>query len=144
MNQLTFMDNAFMTSLCGYEISAIQPELWDRQTLVFLCQSKQMYEQIRESIRRGYKPSSTSMGNGYEIDIYTNLNYSKSERDPAMRNIRAIYCNENMIPPRVLNERFPNSYIIRVREVKRKEPVYDITRRNFGEILEIPRNGGCS
>ena len=96
---------------------AMEPMMWDRQTLAILSHIDTL-ETIKEDIRGKHKPTSHSDGNGYEIDVYTNLNYDMWERDPAMRNIRVVYCDIGIMDIKSVNERFPNAYIVKVETKK--------------------------
>lgn len=142
-NNLTFIDNELMIGLCGYDVSALKPDMWDRQTLAILCHISDKHK-IMNSIRRVHKPTSHSEGSGYEIDIYTNLNYKMNERDPAMRNIRVVYCDIDTMTLEALNNRFPNSYIIKARKENRKEISYDRPQYASREISEISCTEWCT
>lgn len=111
MNDIGFISPA-VTSL-PYRLSAYKPELWDRQTVVLLCNNVNINE-LRKHIRSIHRPNATSSGSNYEIDIFVNLNYKKGEPDPANRNIRIIYCDSEDITMESINNRFPNGYIITV------------------------------
>ena len=113
----------------------MEPIEWDRQTLAILFYSNNVGNYAKDDIRSRYKPTSHSEGNGYEIDVYTNLNYSKFERDHAMRNIRVVYCDMNILSDQSVNNRFPNAYIVRVKERSEEVDTQRISR-------EIPQISG--
>ena len=92
---------------------AIEPMMWDRQTLAILSHTS-ILEMVKADIRSKHKPTSHSEGNGYEIDVYTNLNYNVWETDPAMRNIKVVYCDIGIMDMESVNKRFPNAYIVKV------------------------------
>ena len=110
-----------------------EPVLWDRQTLLFICDGIAIKDMVKDSITRKYKPTSHSEGYGYCIDVYTNLNYSIHETDPAMRNIRCVYCDSNIMNMQAIYDRFPNSYMIKV-ERRDGNDACRISR----EVPEIP------
>lgn len=139
MNEVGFMEDSLLlaiTSVCGSNMEVRKPDFWDRQTIVMICDSQHTIDRIRNILGRRRSPSSHTYSRGYEIDGYVNLNYSKSEKDPANRNVRIVYCNDRIMTMREVDDRFPNSYIFKV---KGKEDDYD-TRRISREIPQISRN----
>lgn len=128
----------FLSLPLDIELEYLEPTTWDRQTLAILYCGN-IGTKVMNSIRRTYKPTAHSEGRGYIIDVYTNLNYSPDEKDPAMRNIRCVYCNFDIMTLEEINRRFPNAYIVRVR-AERRDIHADFTRQIGGEILKIPCN----
>ena len=110
------MNVGFLQLPSNIEFEYIEPFFWDRQTLVIIYCGEDVGRNVMEHIRRLHKPTSHSKGTGYNIDVYTNLNYSISERDPAMRNIRCVYCNFDIMTSEEINKRFPDAYIVRVKK----------------------------
>ena len=140
-NFLGFMHNDIVTS--GYDIWIQGNDrgfMWDRQTVVMLCDNNNVAEGIRKELGRRRPPSSHTSSKGYEIDGYVNLNYSVDERDPANRNVRIVYCDMQIMTIEQVNDRFPNSYMIKVKE--RRDKIGDATQRIGRKVLEIPCNGG--
>lgn len=119
MNNIGFISPA-VTSL-PYRLSAYEPELWDRQTVVLLCGDDIDINELRRHIRNIHKPNAVSNGSNYDIDIFVNLNYKMGEPDPANRSVRIIYCNTKSITMESINNRFPNSYIIKVDTMRGEE-----------------------
>jgi hypothetical protein len=140
MEKLGFM-HEIITTHDKYDISyGCNGSEWDRQTVVILCGSSQISCKMRSYVGRRKSPSSHSYGNGYQIDIFTNLNYSKNEKDPAMRNIRIVYCDMSIMNMREVNSRFPNSYIIIMRDKGDELINGNDTRRIGREIPQISCN----
>ena len=108
----------FITVPLGIQHERIEPDNWDRQTLAILFNNLEVGKILQDQIRREHKPVSTSIGDGYSIDIYVNMNYEKWEKDPALRNIRVVYCDMTILSEESVNKRFPNAYIIRVETEK--------------------------
>ena len=125
----------------GFKFTTIEPAQWDRQTMVVLSDRRRIGS-IKEVIRMRYKPTSHSEGHGYDIDVYTNLNYRKDEKDPAMRNIRCVYCDYGIMTMESINKRFPNSYIV-VDGLMEGGVQYDVqygSQQISGEVPQIPRH----
>lgn len=139
MGDLGFMHNDIVQN-GTYDITYNYNGGWDRQTIVMMCQSAEDVAGIRKLLGRRRSPSSRSQGNGYQIDVYTNLNYEAWERDPAKRNVRIVYCDMNIMRIKEINDRFPNSYMLIVRRGDKKYGSKFIS----GEISQAPRNGGCT
>ncbi len=83
---------------------------WDRQTVVIYCDEHRL-DSIRHHIHKVHRPHATSNIPHGIIDVFVNLNYSPSERDPANRNIRIVYCSKELSVEEIIN-RFPNCYIL--------------------------------
>lgn len=119
MGDLGFMHNEIMDN-GTYDVAYKYNGFWDRQTIVMMCQSAEDAIGIRKLLGRRRSPSSHSMGNGYQIDVYTNINYEVWERDPAKRNVRIVYCDMNIMTLKEINDRFPNSYMLIIRRGDKK------------------------
>lgn len=119
MGDLGFMHNEIVDN-GTYDVAYRYNGFWDRQTIVMMCQSEEDVIGVRELLGRRRSPSSHSMGNRYQIDVYTNLNYEVWERDPARRNVRIVYCDMNIMTLKEINDRFPNSYMLIVRRGDKK------------------------
>ena len=117
-----------------YKLMARVPDTWDRQTMVMLYYDDRTIGDIKRYLSHR-RPNSHVDGYGYEIDGYVNLGYNEWENDPANRNVRIVYCDMRIMTPAQVDDRFPNSYIIRV---ERRED--DDTRRIGREIPQIPCN----
>lgn len=110
------------------------PRIWDRQTFVFLCEDDNIVRDIKRYL--SHRKSNSHVDSvGYEIDGYVNLNYDPHEKDPANRNVRIVYCDMRIMTPAQVDDRFPNSYIVKV---ERRED--NDTRRIGREIPQIPCN----
>lgn len=139
MGDLGFMHNEIVDNGV-YDIAYKYNGAWDRQTIVIMCHSAEDVRGIRELLGRRRSPSSRSQGNGYQIDVYTNLNYNAWERDPAKRNVRIIYCDMNIMQLKEINDRFPNSYMLIVRRGDKKYGSKFVSR----EIPKALSDGRCT
>ena len=134
MNSMGFIRGDMVLAMDGYDVSAISPFMWDRQTIVLLCDSRNTIENIRNILRSNRKPNSTQYNTNYDIDGFVNLDYNPRETDPANRNVRIVYCDMEHMDMKEVNERFQCSYMIRIK-AERSET--NGTPRISREISEI-------
>lgn len=131
-----FLNNELMAVDDKYNIESIKPMTWDRQTLLILCPSSNIQDEVIRLFRTNRKPQSNTIGRGYKIDGFVNMDYKPNERDPANRNVRIIYCNMEIMTREEIYDRFPNSYIIKVEE---KGGYDNATPRIGRELPQISR-----
>lgn len=85
---------------------------WDHQTVVLLIDGN--IEDVMRSIQSRRRPQSLYDGYGYKIHGFVNLNYSKNEKRPENRNVRVVYCDMTKMSMQEVNQRFSDSYIMKV------------------------------
>lgn len=115
MNNIGFISNDMALATKGYGVSAIPVHwVWDRQTIVLLCEDSSMIADIQSYIFKIRKPNSMYHGRIYSITGFVNLDYKTYEKDPANRNVRIVYCDMEYMKMEEVYDRFKGSYIIKV------------------------------
>ena len=114
-NEVGFMTGSIIEAMSGYQFLVMENLWnWDRQTIVIMS-SKEILNEMSKHFTRNRRQSSHYECDRYTIDGFVNMNYHPSETDPANRNVRIVYCNEEVMEYSEIIDRFQNSYIIRVR-----------------------------
>lgn len=129
-----FISTDMVSATSNYNVNIVQTQwVWDRQTVVLLCDNQDMIDHVRSSIHHNRRPNSIHQNVGYSIDGFVNLNYNRGEKDPANRNVRIVYCNLEHIKIEEIYKRFECSYIIKV-----ERSGYNGTSRISREVSKIP------